>query len=182
MRKELKFLNFASAFSGLAAGLFGPFYAVFIDNIGGGAFVAGNSYSVFAVAAGILVFFISRWEERHENMEKLVFAGYLILTISYFSYYFVETVTQMFMVQALVGVGTATVSPAFDELYSKNISGGNFAQGWGFWESMSWIVTGISASVGGYIVAEYGFRNLFLAMGVFELTATIVIAILVLTD
>lgn len=182
MRRELKFLNFASAFSGLAAGLFGPFYAVFIDNIGGGAFMAGNSYSVFAIAAGLLIFFISRWEERHENMGKLLLAGYLILTVSYFSYYLVENVTQMFVVQAMVGIGTATVSPAFDEIYSKNIPGEKYAKGWGFWESMSWIVTGISASIGGFIVAKYGFRNLFLAMGTFEMVAAIVVAVLVLTD
>jgi len=182
MKSELKILNTASAFSGFAAGLFGPFYAVFIDEIGGGAFIAGNSYSVFAIAAGILVLFLSRIEENHERMDLIVFSGYMILASAYFGYYFVDQAWQMLMVQAVVGAGTAIVSPAFDELYSKNINGGNFASGWGVWESMSWIVTGISASVGGLIVQQAGFKSLFLMMGMLEFTAAMVSGILIFKD
>lgn len=179
MNTELKILNAASAFSVFAAGLFGPFYAVFIREIGGGAFIAGSSYSIYAIAAGILIYFSSRLEDGDVDTRKLVIAGYMLATVGFFGYLFVEDPLQMFLVQAVVGVATAVRSPAFDEVYSRNLDEGRYAYEWGIWESMYWVVTGISAFVAGFIIQNFGFEVLFTSMGVFSLVGTVISAALI---
>lgn len=126
MNRQLKILNTVSAFSVFAAALFGPFYAVFIRQIGG-AFIAGSSYSIYAIAAGILIFISSRLEDKAVDTTKLVFAGYFLATIGFFGYMFVSDPIQMFLVQAVVGVAAAVRSPAFDEVYSRNLDEGRYA-------------------------------------------------------
>lgn len=174
MNPELKILNTASAFSVFAAGLFAPFYAVFIKDIGGGAFLAGSSYSVYAIAAGLLILASSKLEDNFFDTKKLVVLGYMMSTIGFFGYMLVENPLQMFAIQAIVGLATAVRSPAFDEVYSRNLDEGKYAYEWGIWESMYWIVSGVSAIVAGYIIQSYGFDTLFMIMGTMSLIGVIV--------
>ena len=46
----------------------------------------------------------------------------------------------------------------------KYLDKGKFVSEWGIWESTSYIVTGISAGVGGFFATLYGFRALFVLM------------------
>lgn len=182
MNTELKILNAASAFSIFAAGLFAPFYAVFVKDIGGGAFIAGTSYSIYAVAAGLLILASSKLENKAVDTRKLVVAGYMLSTIGFFGYLFVENPWQLFAVQGIVGLATAVSSPAFDEVYSRNLDEGKYAYEWGIWESMYWIVSGISAIVAGYIIQNFGFETLFTVMGSMSVIGTIISLKLVYTE
>lgn len=174
MNTELKILNTASAFSVFAAGLFAPFYAVFVEEIGGGAFLAGTSYSIYAIAAGLLIFVSSKLEDNIVDTQKLVILGYFLSTLGFFGYLLVEHALQLFVIQALVGLATAIKSPAFDEVYSRNLDEGRYAYEWGVWESMYWIVSGMSALAAGYIIQNSGFDTLFLVMGSMSLLGTVV--------
>ena len=51
MQRKLKILLFASALFMLAGGLFGPIYAVFVEEIGGDLLTAGGAYAAFSIAA-----------------------------------------------------------------------------------------------------------------------------------
>lgn len=174
MRKEIKLLLLSFGLFLLAGGLLGPIYAIFVERIGGDLLTAGGSYSVFALAAGILIFFISKWEDRIKHQEKLVIISYAIAAIGFLGYLFVKTPLQLFFIQAIFGIGTAIGSPAYDGTYSKYLEKGKFASQWGAWESMHWIVIGISSALGGFIAKTYGFQTLFTIMFTLSLLAIIV--------
>ncbi|WEL23851.1 MFS transporter [Candidatus Nanohalovita haloferacivicina] len=182
MNRQLKILNTASAFSIFAAALFAPFYAVFVDKIGGGAFIAGSSYSIYAIVAGILIFISSRLEDKVVDTRKLVVLGYFISTIGFFGYLLVDNAVQLFAVQAVVGIATAVRSPAFDEVYSRNLDEGRYAYEWGLWESMYWIVSGISAMAAGYIIQNHGFDPLFTIMGSLSLVGAVISTALIMKE
>ena len=61
MQKALKILLMASGLSILAGGLFGPIYAVFVEQIDGDLLTAGTAYAIFAIVAGVIIFLVSRW-------------------------------------------------------------------------------------------------------------------------
>lgn len=164
MQKELRILLLSSSLFMLAGGLLGPIYAIFVGEIGGGILTAGASYAVFAIAAGVLIFFVSRWEDHFKNLEKLVIAGYVLNCSGFLGYLLIRNPIDLFIVQAVFGVGQAVGVPAFDGLYSKHLDKGKFASQWGLWESMSFIITGVSAVLGSLIVTVYGFRFLFFVM------------------
>jgi len=178
MQRELKILLSASGLSILAAGFFGPIYAVFVEEIGGGILTAGTAYSVFAIAAGLLIFFISRWEDSVKHKEKLVVAGYAISSIGFLGYLLIRNPFDLFIVQAIFGISIAIRIPAFDGLYSKHLDKGKFASEWGLWESMNYLLLGISAAAGSFIASIYGFRTLFWAMLVLSLFSLFASALL----
>lgn len=161
MKKELKLLLVSSAFITLAGGLFGPIYAVFVEEIGGDLLTAGSAYAVFAIAAGILIFFISRWEDHVKHQEKLVVMGYTLNVIGFFGYLLVREPWHLFIVQAIFGIAEAIGTPAFDGLYSRHLDKGKYTSEWGLWESKEWITLGIAAFVGGYLANKHGFQALF---------------------
>lgn len=120
MRKKLKILLTSSSLFMLAGGLFGPLYAVFVEDIGGDLLTAGSAYAAFSVAAGILIFLISRWEDRVKHQEKLIIAGYVLSCLGYLGYIFVQSPFQLFAIQIVFGVGEAIGTPAYDGLYSSS--------------------------------------------------------------
>ncbi len=166
MRTQLKILNLVSGMYLLAAGMLGPIYAVFVQEIGGGTFTAGAAYGVYTIAAGIMIYIMSRIEDRIDHQEKLITFGYALSTIGFLGYLLVQKPVHLFLVQTIIGLAAAIRIPAFDSYYSKNLDKGKFASEWGIWESMSWIVAGISAIVGGAVASLLSFHTLFIAMAI----------------
>jgi len=164
MRRELKILLFASGFYNLAAGLFGPLYAVYVQGIGGDLLTTGGAFSVYAFATGILMFILSKWENKSKHQEVFIILGYMICSLGFFGYLFITKPIHLFFVQILFGIGNAINTPAFDGIYSDNLEKGKSAAQWGYFETMKWMVIGISAFLGGLITKLYGFRTLFTIM------------------
>ena len=174
MKKTLKILLSTAAVSLLAGGLFGPIYAVFVKEIGGDLLTAGTAYATFAIAAGVLIFFISRWEDHVKHKEKLVIGGYALGCIGFIGLLLVKKPMDLFIVQIIFGVAEAIGTPAYDGLYSKFLDKGKYASEWGMWESMNWIVLGIAAATGGAIAHTYGFRTLFMIMLVLSIIGLVI--------
>ncbi|MDY6777914.1 MAG: MFS transporter [Candidatus Nanohaloarchaea archaeon] len=176
MNDRLRLLDAISGSYYFAIGLFYPLYAAFIRDIGGSTFIAGSAFSAYSIAAGIMIYFFSRWERGKDQKERLLVVGYAVATLCFAGYYVVETPMQMVLVQAVLGGAVALRTPAFDDVYSRSIDGDDYAWGWGHWESMYWIVSGISAFTGGFIVTRYGFDTLFIMMAGLGAASTVLAA------
>lgn len=161
MRRTIKILLLVSALFSLATGLFGPIYAVFVEQIGGDLLDAGGAYAAFSISAGILLLLASKWEDRVKHQEKLVILGYFLNCLGFAGYLFVSNPLELFVVQAIFGISTAITNPAYDGLYSKYLERGHFVWQWGIWEASYFIVIGIAAILGGAIAQFWGFKALF---------------------
>jgi cyanate permease len=166
MRGMLKILLAHSALVLFANYLFSPIYAIFVAEVGGNVETAGFAYAILSISTAILLLLISRWEDHVRHRENLLMVSSAILFVGYISYMFVATVTQLFAVQIIMGIGIAIGLPAFDALYSENLDKGRYASEWGAFESVNYIVAALAASVGGVIVALAGFITLFSIMAV----------------
>jgi len=169
MNRILKTLLGAESFYILAAGMFGPIYAIFVERIGGHILEAGGAYAAFSLAYGILIFFISRWEDHVKHQEKLIVIGYALGSVGILGYLFISAPIHLFIVQIVLGIAGAIGSPAYDSMYSKYLDRGKFASEWGMYESMEYIITAIAALAGAFIAAMFSFQYLFLIMFFFSL-------------
>lgn len=169
MNKTLKTLLFADSFSILALGMFGPIYAIFVERIGGDILYAGGAYAAFAIASGVLLFVISRWEDHIRHKEKLVVIGYGLGSVGIIGYLFVSAPIHLFFVQVVLGIAGAIGAPAYDAIYSRFLDRGKFASEWGLYESMEYIFTAIAALIGAFIASFFGFDTLFISMFFFSL-------------
>jgi hypothetical protein len=166
LNKHLRMLIFVNTTLTFAVGMFAPFYAVFVQKIGGGAVLAGVSWALFSVVSGLLILVLSKWELHIKKRHMLLASGYLIRSIVFLSYAFMDNIPQLLVTQVLWGVASALGTPAFDALYTSNISKDAAITEWGDWEGISAIATGIAALIGGFLIQVIGFKILFLLMSV----------------
>ncbi|OGY20765.1 MAG: hypothetical protein A3A65_01150 [Candidatus Chisholmbacteria bacterium RIFCSPLOWO2_01_FULL_49_14] len=166
MNKAIRILVFTNSFVLLASAMFGPIYAIFVEEVGGGILEASWSVGIYSLMTAIALYVFGKYEDRMKQQELAVAAGYLILTVGYFGYLFVHSIWALYLVQVILGVGMALYSPAFDALYSQHITPTRAASQWGIWELMANLISSGGAVLGGLLANFFGFSILFVAMGV----------------
>lgn len=166
LNKSLRILITTNSVLIFIVGLFAPFYAIFVQHIGGTIAFAGFSWAVFSIVAGVLILLFSKWELKIKEQELLIMLGYLLRGGVFMSYAFMTSVPQLIVTQVLWGVASALGTPAFDAVYSAHTSKDNSLVEWGNWEGISSIVTGIAALLGGIIIQILGYETMFVIMAV----------------
>lgn len=145
-------------------GLFVPFYAIFVRNIGGSIAFAGFSWAVYAIVAGVLTLLFTNWELKVKEQELLLMLGYAIRGLVFLSYAFMDSMGQLIFTQILWGIAVAIGVPAFDAIYSKHTTDGDRIVQWGGREGLAAIATGLAALVGGILIQTLGYVSVFLGM------------------
>lgn len=149
-----------------AGAMFGPIYALFVEEIGGDLMDAGLTVGIFAFTAGVVVLLSGRFSDKIKERELVVVAGYIILGLGFLLYLFVDSIWFLFCVQAIVGLGEAIYSPSFDAVYSKHLEARKAGTQWGAWEGMNYFIGAIGAVIGGFVATRFGFDPLFVIMAV----------------
>jgi len=85
--------------------MLGPFYAMFVEKIGGDMLEVGTAFGIFAFVAGITTLVSSRLADSTARDERILSLGYLLVELGFFFYLFVGSVKELFLVQILIGLG-----------------------------------------------------------------------------
>ena len=125
------------------------------------ASIAGG---IFALIAGLVTLISGKYSDRVKENELIVVLGYLITGLGFFLHLWVNSVTSLFLVQVVTGLGGAIYAPAFDSVYSKHLTQSRSGSQWGAWESTNYFTTALGAIFGGAIATYIGFRALFVVM------------------
>lgn len=174
MNLRLKLLLYASVFGNFSSALLGPIYALFVQSINGSVIIASTSFAIYTLVFALVTTFMGKLEDSKFNKEKMVFLGYLILTIGNLLFIFVQKSLDLYLLQALMGIGVAIVTPAWEALYSLALDKGKESSEWGYWNTAIGIAAALSSIAGGIIVSYYGFKILFILMALFHLISTVI--------
>ncbi len=147
-------------------GIFVPFYAVFVQKIGGDIAFVGFSWAVFSIVAGILTLLFGKWQLKVKEQELLLALGYVIRGVVFLSYAFIDSIPQLLLTQVLWGIGVALGTPAFDAVYSSHTDHENSIVQWGQWEGIAAIAAGLAALIGGILIQTVGYSAVFMGMSV----------------
>lgn len=148
----------------LSGAMLGPIYAIFVTRVGGDLMDASIAGFIFAVSAGLITLLSGKFSDKVRHSDMIIVAGYTLIGTGFLLYLFADSIYSLFAIQALIGLGEAVYSPAFDKLYSQHLDSGKYGSEWGTWESMNYFTAAFGALVGGLLVTEYGFSTLFIAM------------------
>jgi len=150
----------------IAGAMFGPIYAIFVEEIGGSLFDASFAAGLFALTAAITTVIAGTYIDNiRENKQVLVF-GYIITGIGFLGYTHISSVFGLFMVEMILGVGEAVSWPAFDALYSRHLDKHKEGSEWAAYEAMAYLVGFFGAMTGGLVVTFFTFGTLFSLMAV----------------
>ncbi len=169
MNRSLRILIGVNTVMVFTIGMFAPFYAVFVQKIGGDIVFAGFSWAVFSIVAGVLTLLFSRFEIKVKERELLLAFGYIVRGAVFLSYAFMTTIPQLLLTQVLWGIAVAIGVPAFDAIYSDHTTDGESLTEWGRWEGIRAIAVGCAALLGGVLINMLGFQAVFLIMSAFSL-------------
>jgi predicted MFS family arabinose efflux permease len=145
-------------------GMFAPFYAVFVQKLGGNIAYAGLSWAILLIVTGTLILLFTNLEVKVKEQELLLALGYILRGLVFVSYAFMGSLTQLLFTQVLWGVAAAIGTPAFDAVYQSHTSPSEAISQWGGWEGISSIATGIAALFGGVLIQSFGYNSIFIAM------------------
>lgn len=166
LNKSLRILITLNTLIMFVVGMFAPFYAIFVQKIGGDIAFAGFSWAVLQIVAGVLTLFFTRWELRVREQELLLAFGYAVRGVVFLSYAFMTSMTQLLFTQVLWGIAVAVSVPAFDSVYSAHTTKDGSLVEWGGLEGLTSIAAGFAALLGGLVVRSFGFAPIFTAMSV----------------
>ena len=169
--KALKILLATNGLILLAAAMLAPIYAIFVEEVGGDLMDASIAGFLFAISAGIVTLLSGRLSDKIRHSDHVMMLGYSMMGLGFFLFLFVHSITTLFIIQILIGMGEAIYSPAFDKLYSEHLVDGQYGVEWGTWESMYYFTTALGALFGGLLVTTLGFSALFLSMALLSFTS-----------
>ena len=178
INKVLRFLLLTNGFVLVSSAMLGPIYALFVEDIGGDLLDASLAGTLFALAGGITVLLSGKYADRLTHPEYVMAGGYLILAAGFFSYLFAYSIWHILIIQAILGLGEAIYSPAYNAIYSRHLDKSHEAAEWGAWEAMAYFVAAGGAIAGGYIATLLSFQWLFLIMSMFCLLSSIMIIVM----
>lgn len=164
MHKILKILITSSIFYNFTAGMLGPIYALFVQQIpGGNILIASTAIAVYTGIIGLLILLFGRIEDRLDK-KKVFIIGRAINVVGISGYIFVSSPVDLFIVQGILGVAIAMMNPTFEALYSRGLRKGHEAFEWSVWEGSIHIVLAGAAIIGGLVASLFGFKMLFILM------------------
>jgi MFS family permease len=175
--KAIKILIVTNGLVLIAGAMLGPIYALFVEKIGGSLLQASYAYGIYAITAAIANLISGKYIDKikKDDIAMVVVIGYTIMGFAFFGYIFVNSIWTLFLVQAIIGIGEAIYSPAFDTLYSEHLDKSEFGEEWGALEAIKYLTLAIGAIIGGLLVTSFGFNAIFVLMGLLCLVSGIYI-------
>ncbi|MBI4713908.1 MFS transporter [Candidatus Uhrbacteria bacterium] len=157
-----------------ASQLFGPIFAIFIENK-----INGDVLEIVGVAAAIYLFsrsiveipvgiFVDRTSSEKDDLITTI-VGIIVMACVYFLYTLIDSVWQLYALQALLGISTALAWPGWYSIFTRHIDKTKEAFEWSLYDVVVGIGMATTAVVGSMIVKSFGFDWVFYLASIFTL-------------
>lgn len=154
-------------------GLVTPIFALFITG-----FIENASIETVGIASTIYLvtrslgqmpvgIFIDRIRGQRDDMFILVISSLGFIGVS-LSYIFIDTVLQLYFVQFIFGLFSAASYPTWYAVFTRAIDKGKEGFEWSAYQTVADLGAAITAALGSFIAALYGFTTLFVLMALFS--------------
>lgn len=146
------------------AGLFTPFWIIFIQNFGGGIEQFGFAIGLMILAQSITSYFVGKYSDKLGRKIFLIIGGF-ISTVLVFAYTLITALTHLYILQIINGVTSSiemTIETAFLGDITKKVKRGTDI---GKYRAITGIITAASMMAGGFIAGQFGIKIIFYITG-----------------
>jgi len=173
----IKFLTYSDILMMSGWGLIGPRFAVCVtDQVPGrNVEVVGLASTLYVVTKSVYQIPRARYIEKKKGENDdfyIMILGSLIITISAFLYIFVNNVWTLYGVQMLYGIGGALSYPSWLALFTRHIDKHEEGLEWSLYYTTTDLGAALTAGLGGFIAASFGYNWVFLSVGFASLFGT----------
>jgi MFS family permease len=164
-------------------GLIAPIFAIFITQqiVGGNIKIAGFAVAIYSISFCLARLPSARFVDKKMNetqrLHLYILSGVLV-AFCYLFYALVSFPWQMYLLQALIGIGTAFNASPFMSFFSRFIDKGEESFEWGISAVAYTGGQAITAALGGIFVTKLGFNFAFILVSLFVLISALIPTVL----
>src|SRR3989344_4661240 len=155
LNKKERILLYGSNLWYLGAGMLGPLFAVFTEQIGGDVLDISWAWATYLIIAGVLYIWVGKLTVKKYRKAKVMVWGYGLNALSTFSYLLVSEPWHLFFVQIGFGISAALATPTWNALYSEYENKKEDSYDWGLADGEAQIITGLALIIGGFIIPYF---------------------------
>jgi MFS family permease len=167
MNKKIKLLTMLDVFSLYGMSLLSPIFAVFVVEkiVGGSLQVVGIALAIHLAVANILSLFTAKYFDKtkgNADEYKYLSMGYIVISLLPLLYIWVDSVWQVYLLQAVNGIMVAISYPAWRGLYARSTDKNREAFEWSFNASANGLKAATAAILAGYLAENVGYNSVFI--------------------
>ncbi|OIO26689.1 hypothetical protein AUJ14_01310 [Candidatus Micrarchaeota archaeon CG1_02_55_22] len=159
-KRSLNLLILASVLGSLSGAIYAPFYAIFVQGIGGDVLLAGISQSAYFVTAGLTALISGRIADKY-GKRKMVVTGFVLLFAGDVMLVFVSSIETLILAEFVLGIGLSLTNPAWSGLFASLLAKGEESTYFGRLEFLYNIGFSVAAIFGALVIQYSGFTALF---------------------
>jgi len=180
MNKVLKLLTLSDICSMGGFGLLAPIFAIYIvDNVTGGSILAvGIAATIYELTKAIVQIPVSKYTDKDEGNARefnMLVLGSVVIAVVPLFYLAINDVSQLFLVQLILGVGNGFCYPGWMAIFTKFADKGCEGYCWSLYNTYTTISIAVVAITGAYIADNFGFQTVFHFMFFFSFLSTLLI-------
>ncbi len=152
-------------------GLYSPIFAVFVEKQIKGATLEtiGISSAIFLAVRSLIQIPLAKLLDIkkgiHDNYYVLLIGTFIYCAVP-FLYTFASTISQLFAIQALYGIGTAFAFASWNSVFTHHIDKNHVATEWSLYYTSMDLGGAAAAAIGAGLASSIGFRNLYVLVGI----------------
>jgi MFS family permease len=161
------YLLTSSLVANFADSLFGPLYAIYVQNIGGDILDVGNTMALYSIMTGVLIILFGKLSD-HGRKELYATLGFALSAMGTLGYVIVKTPFQLYLLQIIFAVSTALLTAPFSALFAEHIDKSKAGLLWALEGGGSKIIFGLGLLLGTYITYRFGFVTVFVVVFILQ--------------
>ena len=170
-KRNLKIFTFSNSLMALAFGLFGPFYLIFIREIGGSIENFGIAVGLVVLSGALVSIVFGKYSDKIGRKPLLIVGGYASAIIV-FLYTLIDSLWQLYVLQIfsglIISMFETSESAYLADITDKTKRGAEI----GKYDAYIGIAEALAIFAGGFLVGRYGFEIIFYIVSVIFIVAT----------
>lgn len=167
-----KYLLLSSSITALIGGIFGPFYILYVQKLGGGLENFGFALGLVTISGSLTYYIIGRYSDKFGRKPFMIVSGFIGAALL-LSYVFITSVFQLFAVQVLFGVDDAIWKISEKSFLGDITKKKHRGRALGKYDAIIGTLQGIAMLFGGILVGKMGFEIVFYLMCLADIVSTI---------
>lgn len=173
-KRNLRIFTFSNSLMALAFGLFGPFYLIFINDIGGSIENFGIAVGLVVLSGALVSLIAGKYSDKFGRKPFLIFGGYASAIIV-FLYTIINSVWQLYILQIasgiIISIFETSESSYLGDITAKQKRGKEI----GKYHAFVGIAEALSIFIGGFLVGSFGFNIVFYLISIIFIIATTIL-------
>lgn len=180
MNRTMKLLMLSDIFVLTGFGLIQPILAIFIngDVAGGTVLTAGLASTIFLVIKSLVQLPFGRYIDSHTRKTRWLIIGTMLMASVPALYLSADTIYQVYLAEAIYGIGSGLAYPTWLGLWSTNLDKGKESFQWSIYSTSTGLGTAVTGTLGAAIASLMGFRATFIFAGIMCLLGCLTLLIL----